>query len=233
MKEWVISLSYFITGDTPSYGNLLKPKIIPYKSIARGDSCNLYVISMCNHIGTHVDAPAHFVKGGKRILDYFPNDLIFHMPMLVNIPKGPGEWIEEEDIKNMKIKNADCLLIRTGFAKFRNKEIYMTHNPGISPEAIFLLRKNIRTLRCVGIDSISVGSFQNRARGRRSHYTAFEKRRGLSEPLLLIEDMNLEPLKQNNMVKIKKIIVVPWLISDVDSAPCTVFAVIQSKNSKE
>lgn len=36
-------------------------------SITNGDSCNLTVINMCAHNGTHIDAPYHFYKDGKTI----------------------------------------------------------------------------------------------------------------------------------------------------------------------
>ena len=33
----------------------------------RGDLYNLTAFSMCAHNGTHVDAPLHFVKGGRTV----------------------------------------------------------------------------------------------------------------------------------------------------------------------
>ena len=33
----------------------------------KGDACELTVFSMCAHNGTHVDAPAHFIPGGKTV----------------------------------------------------------------------------------------------------------------------------------------------------------------------
>ncbi len=36
-------------------------------SITRGDLYNLTAFSMCAHNGTHVDAPCHFVNGGKSV----------------------------------------------------------------------------------------------------------------------------------------------------------------------
>ena len=47
-------------------------------SIAQGDGYNLSALSMCNHNGTHVDAPFHFIENGKTIdqmhLDAFVGD---------------------------------------------------------------------------------------------------------------------------------------------------------------
>lgn len=36
-------------------------------SMEQGDVCNLSAFSMCAHNGTHVDAPAHFILGGKTV----------------------------------------------------------------------------------------------------------------------------------------------------------------------
>lgn len=36
-------------------------------SIENGDICNLTEITVCAHNGTHVDAPSHFIKGGRTV----------------------------------------------------------------------------------------------------------------------------------------------------------------------
>ena len=42
-------------------------------STHNGGSCNLTAFSMCAHNGTHVDAPFHFIEGGKTV-DAVPLD---------------------------------------------------------------------------------------------------------------------------------------------------------------
>lgn len=222
MPVKVLCLSYPISIETPVYGNSPKPKITPHKSIAKGDSSNVYTITICNHTSTHVDAPAHFVPRGRSISDYSLEELTFHNTLLVGIPKEPGEWIEKKDVEARISNKVDCFLIRTGFGVLRDKDIYRTNNPGISPEAILWLRQKIRKIRCIGIDSISISGFRDRPRGRKAHLTAFENHRGLSEPLLLLEDMNLPVLRKGE--KIRKLQIVPWLVAGIDSAPCTVLA---------
>ena len=215
-------MSYPVSAETPTYGNLPKPKIISHTSIAAGNTSNTYAITVYNHTGTHVDAPAHFVSNGRRVSDYLPEELVFRKPVLIDVPRKAGEWVEREDVEKVGSKNGDCLLIRTGFGIFRGRKIYRTHNPGISPETILWLRREAPKLRCIGIDSISISGFQDRVRGRRAHVAAFERREGLCKPLLLIEDMNLKVLNQET--RIRKLFVVPWLVSNIDSAPCTVLA---------
>lgn len=54
------------------------PKVEVLCDMEKGDTYNLSAFSMCAHNGTHVDAPAHFLKEGKTIdeisLDYFVGD---------------------------------------------------------------------------------------------------------------------------------------------------------------
>ena len=44
-----------------------KPEREIKMKISEGDICNLSAFSMCAHNGTHVDAPLHFIDGGKSI----------------------------------------------------------------------------------------------------------------------------------------------------------------------
>lgn len=52
--------SVVFPGDVPPVRNTVY-------SIEKGDPINLTTMSLCVHNGTHVDAPCHFVKGGKSI----------------------------------------------------------------------------------------------------------------------------------------------------------------------
>ena len=39
----------------------------PVSELAKGDLCNLTSLTLGSHSGTHMDAPCHFVAGGKTI----------------------------------------------------------------------------------------------------------------------------------------------------------------------
>ena len=43
------------------------PKREVLADMEKGDIINLTAFSMCSHNGTHVDAPAHFIKDGKTV----------------------------------------------------------------------------------------------------------------------------------------------------------------------
>ena len=53
----------------PVYPGDPAPERTPVFQMNEGDLINLSMISMCAHNGTHVDAPLHFIDGGKGILD--------------------------------------------------------------------------------------------------------------------------------------------------------------------
>lgn len=44
-----------------------KPDRVVLNSTASGDLYNLTFFSMCAHNGTHIDAPFHFIQGGKTV----------------------------------------------------------------------------------------------------------------------------------------------------------------------
>ena len=60
------------------YGGDPTPKSEKVFDTESGDLYNLSTISMCVHNGTHIDAPAHFISGGKTVselgLDRFVGD---------------------------------------------------------------------------------------------------------------------------------------------------------------
>ena len=49
------------------FGNDPAPEVKQLLKIEEGAHCNLTSFSMCSHNGTHVDAPAHFVRDGKTL----------------------------------------------------------------------------------------------------------------------------------------------------------------------
>ena len=46
-----------------------EPKSESLCSMENGDAYNLSAFSMCAHNGTHIDAPLHFIRGGRSVSD--------------------------------------------------------------------------------------------------------------------------------------------------------------------
>ena len=63
--------------------------------IDKGDGADVTALSMCVHAGTHIDAPAHFIKGGKRIDEYKVEE--FTMPAVV-VEVENSDFVRPDDI---------------------------------------------------------------------------------------------------------------------------------------
>ena len=215
-------LSYPLGEKVPVYGKLVKTKLRVIKSIKDGDSSNVYEITIGNHWGTHIDGPAHFFDNCKGIAEFDAQTWFFNSPQAVHVTLDPseilrpGKWVSSID------RSTDILLIKSGWSRFRDKKKYYMQNPGIHPEVGLYLREKCPRLKAVGIDWVSVSSYQNRELGRQSH-KVFLGPRGRSQPLLLIEDMDLSVYLGN----LRKVSAFPMLIEGIDSAPCTVIGVFK------
>lgn len=64
MKIYDISQEVFTCNVFPGDP---QPERIEMMKIKDGEMCNLTALKMCAHNGTHVDAPYHFIDGGKTI----------------------------------------------------------------------------------------------------------------------------------------------------------------------
>lgn len=209
-----IFLSHTINKRTPVYGGGSSVLLKSIKTIKNGDSCNTMFWSFPNHIGTHIDAPLHFMEGGKSVCELKPKDLIFTKVKLITLKNiRCGYTVTPDDLKG--IKNCDLLLIKTRFEIYRDKAIFWKDSVSLSPKLAGWLKKKCPSLRGVGIDSISISNLDRREMGRQAH-KAF-----LGRGILLIEDMKLRNLRRDPDM----VIVAPILAEGADASPCTVFAI--------
>ncbi|MCK9151186.1 cyclase family protein [Methanobacterium alcaliphilum] len=219
-------LSYNIHEKSLVYKGLKEPKITHQNTIGT-EGYNTYMLSIENHSGTHIDAPAHFLDDGKTISEYEASDFIFNNVLLLKSPQDPKGTIGLEELDGWDLSEKDCLLISTGFSNYRdsNPEKYLTQSPGISPDLIHHIRKKYPSIRCIGIDCVSISSYGDEKTAVKAHKTAFVKKEGYGDPLFLIEDMKLDGILPEK--RIKKLMVFPWQIEGVDSAPATVIAQLE------
>lgn len=218
-------LSYTISSSTPAYGGEKSFQKEQINSLASGDSCNTSTWYLPNHVGTHVDAPNHFFENGKTIDQFEPSFCFFNSICLVEVSLlGEKNIIEKEDVIPSVFGNPELLLIKTGMCLRRNEKAYWEFNPGLSPDLGIALKEQFNAIRAVGIDSISISSWQNRNLGRKAHQVFLDSANG--RPLVLIEDMDLTQVNANS--QIKRVIVLPIRVVGADGAPCTVLGGIEN-----
>jgi kynurenine formamidase len=219
----IIWLSHSLNGRTPLYGGTKDLTFSPSKSIDRGDSCNTSILVLPSHAGTHVDAPFHFVPGGKTV-DMLPTESwIFTSPCLIELQSLPGKLINPEDLppRSNLSADVDLLLIRTGFEKYRDDDIYWANAPGLSPSLAALLKGHFPTLRAIGIDFLSISSPAHSEEGRQSH------REFLGRDILIFEDMSLVEIGPSE--RLSQVIALPLRFANADGAPCSILAWVNGK----
>jgi arylformamidase len=91
-------------GDTPF-------SITTVSSLANGDSVNLTTLTMSSHTGTHVDAPYHFVAGG-RTLESVDLDPYWGIAQVVTVEKSGGPLFPA-DFSDYDLGRAPRLLVHS------------------------------------------------------------------------------------------------------------------------
>ncbi|MGI9554317.1 MAG: cyclase family protein [Thermodesulfobacteriota bacterium] len=120
--------------------------------IEKGDICNTSHITTPVHVGTHVDAPLHFIDGGDGI-EKLPISSLAGKAKVIEI-KNEKE-VPLEEIQNSGIVEGDIVLFKTinstGYLKeeqFNEDYVYLS-----TKAAEFLVSRKIST---VGIDYYSI-----------------------------------------------------------------------------
>lgn len=216
-----ICLSHYLNDHTPGFGGQKSFFKKDINLISKGKSSNSQEWTLSNHIGTHIDLPSHFDDQGKRLHQFVPEEWFFDHPFLIQYPAEKNEILYLLELLNSIPKNCDILILKTNFQRFRNEDSYWKENPGLAPELGDWLRKNRPNIRCIGFDFISITAFQHRELGRKAH-KHFLHHTGEGHPILAIEDMNLEGLKNSP----SRVVVAPLFVEGADGAPVTVFAFV-------
>lgn len=218
-------LSYSLGPETPTF--LDNPPVIfrQVSSILEGGISNWYEITTINHNGTHIDVPFHFWQNGPRLTDFTIEDFVFSHPLLIDIPKGDGELIRSSDLAPYKLQFAesDLLLIRTGAGRYRDTDPvrYGRRSPGFHPDAADVLLSSSSRLRALAFDFPSAASPLRIDEGVKFHQEVLGQT-GRARYLFLIEDARIDAaLSQTDL---RRVLVVPLFLTNLDAAPCTVIA---------
>jgi kynurenine formamidase len=216
-----IFLGYPITVDSPNPPAIPRVEITPLYSLIKGDNANVSVLRLANHTGTHVDAPAHVVKGALKVSEFAPEEFLFERPVVVDLPLADREIVQPVHLEPHleQGKKADLLLFRFGYGAVRRNDPsrYSSKCPGFGTSSAEFLRKNLPSLRAIGMDVPSLACIEHLDETMAAHNVLLD---GAGRRFLVIEDMNLE----TDLSGLSLVWVMPWLIANIDSAPCTVVA---------
>lgn len=177
----IYDVSVPISARTPTYPGDPDIDIRQWLSVDKGDPANVTALCFGAHTGTHVDAPAHFIKGGGKVESLNLDTLLGE----VHVIEIPGDVIEitESHIETKCPKLARRILFKTRNSSFWNVEDGQFHTDYtyLSPDAAKRLVANGTQL--VGIDYLSVERFHSA--GFETHQTL------LSNGVVIIEGLDL------------------------------------------
>ena len=222
MKSNWTFLSYPLSNKYSSYGNGERIDIHSVNRIDDGSSNNSSKLILNSHFGTHIDFPYHFDNSGTSGANYPPEQFIFNSVMVVHITEDTFEnWlITYKDFNKISFpKNIELLLIKTGFSERRMEDNYWENYPGLHSDLAQYFKDRMPGLKAVGLDTMSISSWQNRPMGRLAHKSFLT-----DHEILIIEDMDLSKIGQND--RIGMVIVSPLRFKNSDGAPTTIFAQI-------
>jgi arylformamidase len=170
-------LTQMLNEDTPVYPRDPKVKIEAVGTIAKDGFCD-HLLSMGTHNGTHVDAPAHMIDGGKQLKDY-PIERFVVAAVCIDTRSG----FVADAIAQAISKPGMAVLFYTGASDYFTEERYWHEYPVLDKVTMKVLIDKMVSI--VGVDT---GSFDNAG--------SFPVHKALlGADILLIENLtNLVPL---------------------------------------
>lgn len=173
--------------------------------LERGDICTITRLDISAHTGTHLDAPAHFIRGGATVESLDLYTLIG--PALVVDARGCGH-LTAETLEALSIPSGvQRLLLRTDNSALwqRGQTAFAEDFVAIEPSGAHWLVQ--RGVRLVGIDYLSVAPFDD---GVPTHEIL------LGAGIIAVEGLNLSAVEPGDY----QLICLPIKIGGGDGAPC-------------
>jgi arylformamidase len=191
---------------TPHWPDQPDVKLERMVSMDDGAVCNVSMLHMSVHTGTHMDAPLHFVANGIG-MDQMPLDATIGPCRVVEIKDQ--ESIKVKHLKPLKLRQGERLLIKTinskrcwNDSKFYEDFVYISQDA-----AAYMVEHGIMT---VGVDYLSVGGFFKD--GIETHHHL------LRACVWIIEGLNLSKVKPGKY----DLLCLPLKTLNCDGAPARV-----------
>lgn len=210
----VYDLTLSVSKKTPTFPGSPVPHFIEWASLDK-DDYNLEMIFTSSHTGTHVDAPYHFIKKGKKIHELGTSRFLQNA-ILIKVRAGANYSITKSDImqfekKHGKIPSDATIVFSTGWNNNTSRKDFFEANPGLTESAARYLVS--RKANLVGIDSPSIDA------GNNSRYTAHHVL--LKGNVLILENLcNLSKIRGTNF----NLVALPLKLHNATGSPVRAIA---------
>ncbi len=204
----LIDVSYPYTDFMAVYPNNPKFSIQRVQNLEKGDSANVSLITIGTHTGTHIDAPSHFVSGGKTI-DQISLEALNGTAKLLDL-RGNDE-ITKKLLSHYDIVSGDIVILKTDNSNVFHGEAVLKDYVTLDYEAAeYLAEKNIKMI-CIDYMTIERPRAK-RVAGRSIHNIL------LSKEVLIAEMLDLTQVVEG----IYQVYCFPINIAGADGAPARV-----------
>ena len=169
-----------IHAQMPVYEGDPGVKIDAWSAFAKGDSSNVSMLNFGAHTGTHVDAPAHFIEGARKI-DALSLEVLIGPARVIRVPDDLTE-ITPEFLQGCDLSGVERVIFHTRNSAFWNEGFRkdFTH---LLPQAAQMLVD--RGVKLVGIDYLSIEKFHSGH--HQTHLTLLSNNVVIVEGLILLD----------------------------------------------
>lgn len=219
MSNKIIDLTFNIHQGMMTYPTHWHPKVeITQLGSIEKEGRNTRKITIGSHTGTHVDAPLHFIPGGKTI-DTLPLELLTGPAVLLDLSVEAKEKRITADmiVKKLNERSAARLVIRTDWSKKWETPAYYAEYPFLAKDAAEWMVKN--GLKLLAMDTPSPDDpADSRASGNDSPLHKFF----LGKGVILAEYLcNLDQVKGTDI----DFTILPLKITGSDGSPARAIAI--------
>lgn len=201
----LIDVSYPYSENMAIYPNNPEFEMKRVQNLEKGDSANVSLITMGTHTGTHMDAPNHFVTGGKTI-DKLPLESMNGTAKLLDL-QGNDE-ITRELLAKYDIAENDIIILKTDNSNVFHGDIILTDYVTLDYEAAeYLVEKKVKM---VCIDYMTIERPRARRVAGKSIHSIL-----LSKEILIAEALDLTKVEEGTY----QLFCFPINIVGADGAP--------------
>jgi arylformamidase len=209
----VLDLTHSFRNGMPVFPGLPDPAFEPIAKVEE-DGYAMTSYAMLNHIGTHVDAPAHQIAGGDTLDEIGLDRLVTDAVRIDVSQRSPHGAITREELEPQldRVQPGDIVLFYSNNARNYGSEAYWT---GWSyPDADAARALIERGISAVGFDGPSADPVET---------TTFDLHRiWLSAGRMILENVNnLDQLPDRAQV-----VVAPMKVARANGAPTRIFALL-------
>jgi len=174
----IFDITVPIRPGMPIYEGDPAVEIAAWSALQKGDSANVSFLHFGAHTGTHVDAPAHFIEGARKI-DALPLDVLIGPARVIQVPGEVAE-IDPDFLAGCDLDQVERVLFQTRNSNFWSEGFRkdFTH---LLPEAAEMLVE--MGIKLVGTDYLSIEKFHS---GHHRTHLAL-----LSHSVVIVEGLNL------------------------------------------